>query len=282
MPPAAERSGVAAPCPVCKGPGAVTRRLSAEYRIVRCHACGLEFADPMRSAGPDWYAACSIYAEAEAGAQLRWEHEQFGRARLQGRRLLEVGCGRGAFVELAASQGYEVHGVDVQTRSLDAARRRVPRASFDLLDVERESPTGAFDIVTAFEVVEHLEHPVDVVTRLAGCLVQGGKFVISLPSIERGPFFTRLSAVDFPPHHLTMWTRRAVIHLLEAAGLTVGDVSAKDFDPGDFRLLLEDYFSLTSPLARRIAGRVCQGLSPLLRRWPTAGGCTLFAIGSKP
>jgi hypothetical protein len=118
---------------------------------VRCHACGLEFADPMRSAGPDWYAACSIYAEAEAGAQLRWEHEQFGRARLQGRRLLEVGCGRGAFVELAASQGY-----------------------------------------------------------------------------------------------------------------------------------LEDYFSLTSPLARRIAGRVCQGLGPLLRRWPTAGGCTLFAIGSKP
>jgi len=256
--------------------------VSADYRIVRCHACGLEFADPMRSAGPGWYAACSIYAEAEAGAELRWEHEQFGLARLPGTRLLDVGCGRGAFVELAASRGYEARGVDVQARSIDAARMRVPRASFDVLDVERESPTGTFDIVTAFEVVEHLEHPVHVVTRLAGCLSPGGKLVISLPSIERGPFFTRLSVIDFPPHHLTMWTRRAAIRLLEAAGLTVDEVRAKDFDSGDFRLLLEDRFSLTSPFARRIAGRVCQGLAPLLRRWPTAGGCTLFAIGSKP
>jgi len=36
--------------------------VSAQYRIVRCRVCGLEFADPMKSAEPDWYAVCSIDA----------------------------------------------------------------------------------------------------------------------------------------------------------------------------------------------------------------------------
>jgi SAM-dependent methyltransferase len=236
----------------------------------------------MKSAGPKWYSSCGLYEGSDAALPCRWEYEQFRLARLPGKTLLDVGCGRGDFALQASELGYQVCGVDIQARSLDAARKRVPGGRFDLLDVQVEPLPGPFDVITAFEVIEHLERPLEALSRVAAGLAQGGHLAISVPCIERRPFFKRLSVVDYPPHHLTMWTQRAITLLLKAAGLNVVYVVKKGFDSGDFSLLLEDYFSIKSRLTRRLSGLVCRRLEPVLRRWPDAGGCTIFAVTSKP
>lgn len=235
----------------------------------------------MRSAGCEWYSTCALYKDPTVVIPHRWEWEEFRLVPVPGRTLLDVGCGRGDFALLAFDLGYQVCGIDVQSRMVDIARQRLPNANFQVLDMQVEALPRPFDVVTAFEVIEHLERPLESVLSMRDALKPGGCLVLSVPCIERRPFFKRLRVIDFPPHHLTMWTREALALLLGAAGFTVIRMVKKGFDLNDFVILADDAFSLRSCPAQRLAGFICRMLEPALRRWPDAGGCTIFAVASR-
>jgi SAM-dependent methyltransferase len=68
-----------------------------------------------------------------------------------GQRVLEVGCGTGVFLRLAADLGAEVHGLDASQALLDLARERVPEADLCLGDLESlPYEDDSFDVVAGF------------------------------------------------------------------------------------------------------------------------------------
>lgn len=131
-----------------------------------------------------------------------------------GAKVLDLGCGDGAFAAELAAAGATVLGVDVSATALDRARERLPGADF------RKSADGAplpvdngwADVVWAGDVLEHV---VDVAGMLADvrlALRDGGQLLVTTPA--HGPLVTRTSPLDPRSDHLRFFTRAALHSLL--------------------------------------------------------------------
>src|SRR5579875_1492625 len=139
-----------------------------------------------------------------------------------GGRLLDVGCGSGRFLARAASLGYTVTGCDFNPVAVRTARER-----YGLSDVHHASleefrlrqPERRFDVVTAFEVLEHTDDPAGFLAQIVDLLDAGGMVAVSVPFRDRWPRFGVDSPWDLPPHHLTRWSKRAIHEALRRAGL---------------------------------------------------------------
>jgi len=99
-------------------------------------------------------------------------------------RVLEVGCGNGAFAAYLERLGFDVVGVDSSATGIRIARARGTSCQFECFDVYQELPggwLGAFDAVVSLEVIEHLYLPRVLLERARGALRPGGALVLSSP-----------------------------------------------------------------------------------------------------
>jgi 2-polyprenyl-6-hydroxyphenyl methylase/3-demethylubiquinone-9 3-methyltransferase len=115
-----------------------------------------------------------------------------GLARLQGKRVLDVGCGGGILAESMARRGAEVLGIDLANKPLKVAQLHAMEAGVQHLSYREvaaealaaEMP-GAFDVVTCMEMLEHVPQPASVV-RACSQLVRPGGWVF-FSTINRNP-----------------------------------------------------------------------------------------------
>lgn len=110
--------------------------------------------------------------------------EYVGRDRSPGR-LLDVGCGLGVFMQRAQEHGWEVHGCDTsaawvaQARELLGASGAVTHS--DALALE--PCAGGYDLITLWDVIEHIYEPLEVLAHLRTLLAPGGQVFIRTPNI---------------------------------------------------------------------------------------------------
>jgi 2-polyprenyl-3-methyl-5-hydroxy-6-metoxy-1,4-benzoquinol methylase len=134
-------------------------------------------------------------------------------------RLLDVGCGNGAFLARMRELGWEVQGIDVDRQALAEARfAGLPVREATISDLEPEP--GRFDGITLGHVVEHLHDPLDSLARLRFLLRPGGMLWLGTPNIEAAGhrvFGLSWLALD-PPRHLVLFSAAGLARLLNAAG----------------------------------------------------------------
>ena len=239
-------------CPACEHGDA--SRNGHQFR--RCSHCGLLFSD-MRAADADWYQNSWIYRGHPLPRPLatetilqNWAWNEFlSHAPIQERAsLLDVGCGVGHFLHAAKSRGFEAEGIDFNSQLATLARDvyGLQVTCEDLASyVERER---TFDYMTAFEVLEHVSNPVDLLSSMA----RMGRFVaLSVPCAERRPaLFCR--DIDAPPHHLTLWTKNALSEALARAGLTPLYMSGESYAPKHLGIYLASLMAGNYPLKRYV------------------------------
>ncbi len=133
-------------------------------------------------------------------------------------RMLEIGCGTGAFLRsLAGTQGLELVGSEVYLRGLKSAMSRgAVGVEFIQLDATRIPFESEFDIVAAFDVIEHIEDDEAVLRGIAKALKSGGHVLLTVP---QHPFLW--SRLDEIVHHKRRYTRRDLEEKVERAGLSV-------------------------------------------------------------
>jgi len=128
------------------------------------------------------------------------------------RRVLDAGCGTGYGVEILAAAGAEsVLGVDTAGAVVEAARaREAPGVAFEQADIARlPYAGGSFDLITCFEVIEHVPDPSAVLGELARVLAPDGVLAISSPNADRYP--------PGNPHHVREFTTSEFRALLAEA-----------------------------------------------------------------
>jgi len=237
------------------------------YELFACVRCGLEFWDP-RTEDRSFYEAehSGGYDRFHSGVLVeRPAHDEFlARPSPSGpARLLDIGCGNGSFIRRAQQRGYEVWGIDFDRRSVDAARNAFGLDNVFVLSVdglrEKFSDTQ-FDVITCFEVLEHLPDPVGFLRNVAGLLKRDGTFAGSVPNAERefASFDRHVEAHDMPPHHFTWWSPRSLGRLLETSGFGPERMA------GVGALTLPEYvrhirtYVLLAPLLRALRSRTGQ------------------------
>jgi 2-polyprenyl-6-hydroxyphenyl methylase/3-demethylubiquinone-9 3-methyltransferase len=111
---------------------------------------------------------------------------------LDGRRIVDVGCGGGLLSEAMARKGAQVLGVDLAERSLKVAQLHAMEAGIDNVhyrevaaEVLADEQPGQFDIVTCMEMVEHVPDPASIVAACAKLVKPGGWVFLS--TLNRNP-----------------------------------------------------------------------------------------------
>lgn len=192
-----------------------------DYRIHRCGACGVVFADPFEHPGEAWYARFSPVDSYDVAGG--WRYDWFlSRGFRPGGRLLDVGCGTGLFLERARDAGYRASGVESNPAAAAAAREK----GFEVFvggfaDLARTAGEE-YDVIAMFDVLEHFDDPAGMVERARRLLRPGGGLMITTPNASRPTPFGR-DAFDFPPHHLTRWFPEVLERFLRGKGFEVVD-----------------------------------------------------------
>lgn len=96
-----------------------------------------------------------------------------------GARVLDVGCGRGAFALRMADLGYEVDACDLRDHCMCKDRVRFIHGSAESLE-----PSRTYDAIFLLELVEHLEDPFGVMRKYLSALSPGGYLVVSTPNVD--------------------------------------------------------------------------------------------------
>jgi SAM-dependent methyltransferase len=194
-----------------------------QFAVRHCDRCGLMYRDPFPSRDEidamyddPRYLASDYFTRAEEGT-ARPEvaiYEQgldWLEARLSdlSRKLLDVGCGGGGFLALAQARGWDVAGVEISHEHAARVERelRIPVACADLLDAD--PPDGPFDVITLWDVLEHVTHPDATLLRAHDLLSPGGYLLVF--TINSASLFNRLGALGY---HATLGQLARPIELL--------------------------------------------------------------------
>ena len=111
---------------------------------------------------------------------------------VQGKRVLDVGCGGGILADAMARKGAQVLGIDLATKALKVAQlhaleAQTPNVQYREVSAEAlatEQPAG-FDVVTCMEMLEHVPDPASIVRACATLVKPGGWVFFS--TINRNP-----------------------------------------------------------------------------------------------
>jgi SAM-dependent methyltransferase len=185
-----------------------------------------------------WGAAPKDWAEvAEPLSRPLYEATFAALAPLSGLALLDVGCGAGLALQLAAGQGAQVAGLDVADPLLQVARERLPAADLRVGDIQQlPFDDGRFDVVTAFNALQYAAEPTAAVAELARVTRPGGRVAIGVwgdpTRCDTEALFQRVRALAPSPPGvhapLAISTPGVVEELLAGAGLVAaasGEVS---------------------------------------------------------
>ncbi len=165
------------------------------FHILKCGECGLyaTYPQPDQEFQNQLYADGSYMENTMSGAYCGSEDLQASdhlrvleelQAATQGRRVLDVGCGIGNFLEKALEMGWDAHGVEPSAFAGQKAIERFGNRVRQCMLHEAGFEPASFDAVTIWYVLEHVPNPLDVLKNVAAVLKPGGVCCIAVPNIR--------------------------------------------------------------------------------------------------
>ena len=166
---------------------------------------------------------------------------------LEGRRVLDVGCGGGVLSEALAERGAAVTGIDAAPRALEVARLHMVESGLDIdyrhttAESLAGSQAGSFDVVCCLEMLEHVPDPARTVEACAELCRPGGRLLFS--TINRSPlaWTTAIVGAEYVlgllprgthrydrlirPEELAAACRGSGLQVLEITGMTYNPLS---------------------------------------------------------
>jgi SAM-dependent methyltransferase len=219
----------------CAGDSLATT--AQQFSILRCRRCGLHRLSPSPSFAealdfyPVDYEPFRALRDARLNAWQRWLRRRHWRLRCRavrrfrdGGTLLDAGCSTGDFLhELRQDGDWQVVGVEVNAQAAAYAQQvlglTVHQADFCTLDL----PPHTFDVVTMWDVIEHVPDPLGALQAVARLLEPGGVLLLSTPNARawQARLWARWWCGWEIPRHFYVFTRPTLEQLLAQAGFHV-------------------------------------------------------------
>jgi 2-polyprenyl-3-methyl-5-hydroxy-6-metoxy-1,4-benzoquinol methylase len=241
-------------CPLCHNRTSIcvekfyNENYKQEYLICHCNRCGIDFSTPFIAATSKHYQEVEWYGK-------RWEFEKLFQVlpkSQQQRKVLEIGCGEGYFLDTAIKNDCLVTGLDFNKTAIEIAKKRLGTHSIYALELEdyisNKLDQKKFDMIAFFHVLEHLERPFEFLIQIKNILEDDGFVTFSVPSWKRDNLLIRKREKwDYPPHHLTRWYEESIYYIVNKAGFEIVNMSYQPLTLKQrYKLLKRNLFQIKS------------------------------------
>jgi SAM-dependent methyltransferase len=222
------------PCPICGQRGAqewlrAPDRLHGrqeQYTLVRCPACSLVWlSHPPKPAEMHLHYTDAYHRLISTGGQNSPERWRDRKAALtqckQSGTLLDLGCSSGSFLAFMRCESWKLYGVEMSAEGARTAEEQSKAQVFVGSILDAPFPRESFDVITCFDVLEHLYEPKQVMARVGEWLKPGGIFYVLVPnadSAEARVFGSYWHGLELP-RHLFHYSPASLKFLAESAGL---------------------------------------------------------------
>ncbi len=206
--------------------------LSTEYQFMQCKQCGLWYLTPIPSVEleqyyPDQYAPFHQESASNSWGVLHYGMRRRRQAVLRYQQsgcLLDLGCATGDFLnEMRVSGQWQVYGVEPISLPAQIARDRFALEVFVGKLEEANFTENYFDVITLWDVLEHVPNPSTTLSEIWRILKPGGWLFIQTPDPDSweprlfGPSWMGWDA----PRHLYMFPRTVLMRYLGKNGFRV-------------------------------------------------------------
>jgi SAM-dependent methyltransferase len=221
-------------CPICGG-GEVADLLSAPdrfhlrkqiYRLLRCSSCrGVWLTSPPKPKEmglhytEDYHKG--IMAAGEGDATSRWKNQVNLISHYKdGGAILDIGCSSGGFLSTMKGSAWKLYGIEMEESTAERARSTTGAEVFVGDAVEAPFRPASFDVITSFDVLEHVYSPRQFLTKVREWLKPSGIFYAQMPNIdswEARLFRTHWYGLELP-RHLSHFSPTSIRHLMGELG----------------------------------------------------------------
>lgn len=193
-------------------------------RIVKCCNCGLIYKDPVEKDLKEKYGRLDDkdYLKSK---EARIEKFKIDLSKIEeykkNGKLLDIGCGHGLFLEVAKSKGWDGCGIELSKEACRYGRNLGLNIINKSLE-EARFREDSFDVITLWDVIEHVEKPSEILRLSNSILKKKGIIVFSTPNI--GSLFAKIMGKkwwNLMNMHLYYFDRKTIKRILEKNGFSV-------------------------------------------------------------
>jgi SAM-dependent methyltransferase len=213
------------------------------FRVVSCDKCGLLMTNPRPTpAAISEFYESGFYEKRESlikrslvNPVMKGFHElrfrQVTRRKSTGA-ILDVGCGKGKFLQVAVQHGWEAWGIEPSQRSLSFVQSKDGMKIIGGRFEDADLPDGYFDVVTMWHTLEHFYEPNVTLQNIYKKMRDGGLLLIRVPNSASWDFSVgreKWFHLDVP-RHLYHFSPEPLGKLLEQAGFRVVSMSTSSLE----------------------------------------------------
>lgn len=202
-------------CNICDSNDAEIISSADIGNIVRCNKCGLFYRTPRLSdtAEADKYRH-QIYDESYSDTIGKAKKDIYistlKKLKRHRGKILDIGCAKGYFLTLAKEQGWDPYGIEISELLLRKARGNLgEKQIFGVPLKNARFPSDFFDVITLWDVLDHLMDPLAELTEIRRILKKNGVLIIRVRNMSFHIFMNRL----FKKKKLRVFKKLTVFHL---------------------------------------------------------------------
>ena len=183
--------------------------------VYRCKASGLEFYSPSTIAGDANFYESLDKVAPNYYSRWKWEHETVIKYLRKDDNVLEIGAAYGTFLKECSNRGAAVAvGLELNQNAVVGAQKNGIDMRGEFVEDHAILNEGKYDIVTSFQVVEHIGNIISFMDASIKCLKPNGLLAISVPNNDCYFFKNdHYHTLNLPPHHMGLWKEDSLRNL---------------------------------------------------------------------
>ncbi|MEJ6791739.1 MAG: class I SAM-dependent methyltransferase [Lacinutrix sp.] len=158
------------------------------------------------------------------------------------KKILDIGCGTGAFLKIAKDNNWNVFGIEPNEKARNIANKNCDGSVFNVEKLEAFK-AESFDVITLWHVLEHLPNLVEHVSIIKKLLKPNGTLIIAVPNYKSydALHYKNFWAAFDVPRHLWHFSKDSISKLFETKNMIVEKTLPMFFDSFYVSLLSEKY-----------------------------------------